>query len=45
MLARAGLEARERYGDFLSRPWEDSDEMQVVVSGPTGKLQLTSPLP
>lgn len=32
-LARAGLEARERYGDFLSRPWEDSDETQVVVAG------------
>jgi len=44
-LARAGLEARERYGDFLSRPWEDSDEMQVVVAGPAGQLQLTTPLP
>ena len=32
-LGRARLEARERYGDFLSRPWEDSDEMQVVVAG------------
>lgn len=31
-LGRAGLEARERYGDFLSRPWEESDEMQVVVA-------------
>lgn len=31
-LSRAGLEARERYGDFLSRPWEESDEMQVVVA-------------
>ena len=44
-LARAALEARERYGDFLSRPWEDSDDLQVVVSGAVGKLQLTSPLP
>ena len=33
VLARTKLEARERYGDFLSRPWEDSDEMQVVVAG------------
>jgi SAM-dependent methyltransferase len=32
-LARAGLEARERYGDFLSRPWEEHDEIQVVVAG------------
>lgn len=32
-LKRAGLEARERYGDFLSRPWEDTDEMQIVVAG------------
>ena len=35
-LGRAGLEARERYGDFLSRPWEEADEMQVVVAGPAG---------
>ena len=33
VLGRSKLEARERYGDFLSRPWEDSDEMQVVVAG------------
>ena len=33
VLARTGLVARERYGDFLSRPWEDTDEMQVVVAG------------
>ena len=46
-LTRSGLEARERYGDFLSRPWEDSDEVQVVVAGPraeppseTGSLPL-----
>jgi SAM-dependent methyltransferase len=32
-LNRVLLEARERYGDFLSRPWEDTDEMQVVVAG------------
>ncbi len=44
-LIRTGLEARERYGDFLSRPWEDSDEMQVVVCGAAGRLQLIRPLP
>ncbi len=32
-LGRVGLEARERYGDFLSRPWEDADAQQVVVAG------------
>ena len=45
VLARAGLEARERYGDFLSRPWEDADEMQVVVAGIAGRLHSASPLP
>lgn len=35
-LGRAGLEARERYGDFLSRPWEEADEMQVVVAAKVG---------
>lgn len=44
-LARAGLEARERYGDFLSRPWEESDEMQVVVAGPAGKLHPVGSAP
>lgn len=35
-LGHAKLEARERFGDFLSRPWEVSDELQVVVAGWTG---------
>ncbi len=29
----AGLEARERFGDFLARPFEDSDGQQVVIAG------------
>ncbi len=29
----AGLEARERFGDFLSHPFEDTDELQVVIAG------------
>ena len=35
-LRHAGLEARERYGDFLGRPWDESDEVQVVVAGRSG---------
>lgn len=35
-LKHAGLEARERYGDFLGRPWDEDDEMQVVVAGRAG---------
>lgn len=32
-LHAAGLEARERYGDFLGRPWDEHDALQVVVAG------------
>lgn len=32
-LKHAGLEARERYGDFLGRVWEEEDEVQVVIAG------------
>ncbi len=44
VLVRAGLEARERYGDFLSRPWEDSDEMQVVVASTAARETASPPL-
>jgi SAM-dependent methyltransferase len=36
-LKHAGLEARERYGDFLGRPWDEEDEVQVVVAGCASK--------
>ncbi len=32
-LGRVGLEARERYGDFLLRPHEETDALQVVIAG------------
>jgi SAM-dependent methyltransferase len=32
-LSASGLEARERYGDFDGRPWDDGDDRQVVVAG------------
>jgi SAM-dependent methyltransferase len=42
-LRHAGLEARERYGDFLGRPWDENDEVQVVVAGcspkPTARVE------
>lgn len=31
-LSAAGLEATERYGDFQGRPWDEGDELQVVVA-------------
>lgn len=38
-LKHAGLEARERYGDFLGRPWDEDDEVQVVIAGAAGGLR------
>lgn len=38
-LKHAGLEARERYGDFLGRPWDEADEVQVVVAGCAGNAR------
>ena len=35
-LSSAGLEARERYGDFDGRPWDDGDDRQIVVAGLRG---------
>ncbi|MBK7862788.1 MAG: class I SAM-dependent methyltransferase [Archangiaceae bacterium] len=32
-LAHAGLEARERFGDFDSRPWDEPDDRQIVIAG------------
>lgn len=32
-LGASGLEARERYGDFDGRPWDDTDDRQIVVAG------------
>jgi SAM-dependent methyltransferase len=35
-LSASGLEARERYGDFDGRPWDEGDDRQVVVAGLSG---------
>lgn len=35
-LSASGLEARERYGDFDGRPWDDTDDRQIVVAGLRG---------
>ncbi|MBL8954281.1 MAG: class I SAM-dependent methyltransferase [Myxococcaceae bacterium] len=32
-LAASGLEARERYGDFDGRPWDEGEDRQIVVAG------------
>ena len=32
-LDAAGLQATERFGDFAGRPWDDTDELHVVVAG------------
>lgn len=32
-LAASGLEARERYGDFDGRPWDERDDRQIVIAG------------
>lgn len=35
-LGASGLEAREKYGDFDGRPWDEGDDRQVVIAGLKG---------